>query len=765
MRFGPTHKATTYLAVWCAWLALVLSGELGGAAVLGSGLGIAASWWWEPPRVRVERWMWLWTSAAALVFAGSLVSVLAGADLVITSAELILFLEVAKLFGRRTGRDYLQAYVLSFLLLVASTVLNAEFTFGLCFLGYVLASTWALVLLHLRREVEDHFGIAAAGAGAAATSAGPVAVSARVLGSRRIIGPGFLAGTGALSLVVFTAASLLFLVIPRIGFGLFFSKSRGGLHMAGFSDGVELGGHGLIKNDDTVVMRAVVGAPYGGRGAPPLHWRGVAFDHYSHGSWRRSSAAPVTAERVAVRGGTVTHYLALGHAASPAHAERRRRRAGAGADTDGGVLDGTLRQDIYLEPLGGGILFGASMPAAFQVDRGPRFHPRDQRNDEVRAFHEGGIKYTVWSRPDPPPPEVLRREPATLPRGYQVYLQLPPAITPRVRALARTITRGATTRYDKAVAVENYLRRTYGYTLEMASPHGDEPIDFFLFERKKGHCEYFSSAMAVLLRAVDVPTRNVDGFLGGEWNEYAGYVAVRAGDAHSWVEVYIGGDAGWITFDPTPAGSADALGPGGDGLLDRLRRLADTLRFKWFKWVIDYDLDRQLGVFRRIGRLFGGESRGSLGRTWRGLGALTRRHRAAAAALLLLAVALVTGAAAWRARRRRRGRDGRSDRGRRRRADDPVRTAYLAAVAILARRGFSRPPSATPREHARRLVTAGAPGAAALAELTELYYAAEYSGPGHHPGPEAGAHAAALGRSIAQAAAEARRRRRRRSVA
>ncbi len=172
------------------------------------------------------------------------------------------------------------------------------------------------------------------------------------------------------------------------------------------------------------------------------------------------------------------------------------------------------------------------------------------------------------SRPASPPPGVLRRAPRVLPPGYEVYLQLPPEITPRVRALAREIVRGATTDFDKAAAIERYLKEPLSYTLEMQSPRGREPIDFFLFERRKGHCEYFASAMTVLLREVGVPARNVNGFLGGEWNEYDDYIAVRAGDAHSWVEVYFSG-AGWVTFDPTPGASVDGLGRGGDSLLDR----------------------------------------------------------------------------------------------------------------------------------------------------------------------------------------------------
>ena len=174
-------------------------------------------------------------------------------------------------------------------MLVAATVRNSEVSFGVFFLGFVVASTWALVLIHLRREMEDNFLVRHADGAASQL----VQVS-RLLASRRIVGPAFFAGTGAISLVVFVGAVLLFLAVPRIGFGLFFAKSRGGVHLTGFSDGVRLGGHGLIKNDDTVVMRVEVGGEYAGRAGPALHWRGAAFDHYADGEWSRSRQAPDT---------------------------------------------------------------------------------------------------------------------------------------------------------------------------------------------------------------------------------------------------------------------------------------------------------------------------------------------------------------------------------------------------------------------------------------------------------------------------------------
>src|SRR5204863_9121503 len=94
-----------------------------------------------------------------------------------------------------------------------------------------------------------------------------------------------------------------------------------------------------------------------------------------------------------------------------------------------------------------------------------------------------------------------------------------------------------------------YLSK-FRYTLELPSQRQKDPVAFFLFERKAGHCEYFASAMAILLREEGVPSRIVTGFRGGEWNELTGNFIVRAKDAHSWVEVYFPG-VGWYAFDPT----------------------------------------------------------------------------------------------------------------------------------------------------------------------------------------------------------------------
>src|SRR5262245_19078409 len=127
-------------------------------------------------------------------------------------------------------------------MLVAGSVINADLTYGACFLGFVISATWALTLFHLRREMEDNLLVKHA-----ADRASERVEVRRILDSKRIVGRRFFLGTGALSFGVFLAAAVIFLALPRVGFG-FFLKNRGGLTLAGFADGVKLGGHGVIKS-------------------------------------------------------------------------------------------------------------------------------------------------------------------------------------------------------------------------------------------------------------------------------------------------------------------------------------------------------------------------------------------------------------------------------------------------------------------------------------------------------------------------------------
>src|SRR5262249_48804908 len=168
-----------------------------------------------------------------------------------------------------------------------------------------------------------------------------------------------------------------------------------------------------------------------------------------------------------------------------------------------------------------------------------------------------------------------------------LYLQLP-HLDPRVAALARQVTATANSNYRRAKAIEKYLRNNFGYTLELPGEREPDPLARFLFERKKGHCEYFASSMAMMLRTLGIPARVVNGFRGGEYNDLTSSYIVREKDAHSWVEAYFP-EYGWVTFDPTPAGPATGPMTG----WSRIALYMDAARQMWREWIVNYDFSHQ----------------------------------------------------------------------------------------------------------------------------------------------------------------------------
>ncbi len=148
--------------------------------------------------------------------------------------------------------------------------------------------------------------------------------------------------------------------------------------------------------------------------------------------------------------------------------------------------------------------------------------------------------------------------PPALPRWTARYLQLPDGVTQRTADLAETLGRGKMNSYDYALAVEQHLRDTIAYSEKVALPPSDrDATDYFLFQSKTGYGEYYSTAMAVLLRLGGVPAREVVGYLPGSRSEDGRFVS-RENQAHAWVEVWFP-RYGWVTFDPTPKPGTAAL--------------------------------------------------------------------------------------------------------------------------------------------------------------------------------------------------------------
>jgi transglutaminase-like putative cysteine protease len=251
-----------------------------------------------------------------------------------------------------------------------------------------------------------------------------------------------------------------------------------------------------------------------------------------------------------------------------------------------GLREQVIHYRVLMEPIGTNIFFLA--PWARSVSGDYRLMGADSTGavynfDSARAVS----RYEADSDIATPSTPELRTAGQSYPVQISaMYLNLP-NLDPRVPQLAAQVTASAKNNFDKAAALENHLRTRYGYTLQLPQTIAKDPIANFLFVRKQGHCEYFASSMAVMLRTLGIPSRVVNGFRTDEFNDLTGNYVVRAKDAHAWVEAYFPG-YGWQTFDPTPAGTGGT--PQGWG---RAALYIDAMASFWRDWIVSYDTTHQ----------------------------------------------------------------------------------------------------------------------------------------------------------------------------
>jgi hypothetical protein len=167
---------------------------------------------------------------------------------------------------------------------------------------------------------------------------------------------------------------------------------------------------------------------------------------------------------------------------------------------------------------------------------------------------------------------------------------MPPRLDARIAQMARQVTESADNNYDRALLLERYLMTNYEYTLQLPRTVPQDPLADFLFVRKRGHCEYFASSMAIMLRTLGIPSRVVNGFRTSEFNDLTSNYVIRASSAHSWVEAYFPG-SGWISFDPTP-GAARTATTG----WSRMLLYVDAMASFWREWVVNYDVNHQRAI-------------------------------------------------------------------------------------------------------------------------------------------------------------------------
>ncbi|MHB8056170.1 MAG: DUF4129 domain-containing transglutaminase family protein, partial [Candidatus Aminicenantales bacterium] len=310
------------------------------------------------------------------------------------------------------------------------------------------------------------------------------------------------------------------------------------------------------------------------------------------------------------------------------------------------------------------------------------------------AYPEG-TRYRILSRNREPD---FSRAIDNYPEFLQTYFLQLPGPNDRLRRLAEDFAGRAGDSAAKAAAIETRLRDGYSYSL--AADNGRQDIDGFLFNSKAGNCEYFATAMILMLRSLGIPARLAVGFLSTDWNAYGSFFDVRQSDAHAWVEAYLP-EAGWTTFDPTPS---DFTRKGALNIFVRiwsgLNRQFEEIQFRWYRYVVGYDKDTQRNFIYRLVLKIGTYLIPILV----GLVFL-------AAAVFLLAKAKVgrPKLTSWKPSRKK------------------PEDFYETLLNRLGRAGFPRRPSQTAAEYAGELGAAH-PELKSLAGLADRHYAIRYAG-------------------------------------
>jgi transglutaminase-like putative cysteine protease len=551
-------ELSVYLLVLMGFGTLASTGGLDFPTVILVGAALAARGYLFAKRRRVvisERWTAPLTIAYFVFYAGDYF--LLSRSFLTATVHLVLFAVVVRTFSLRRDRDYTMLAILAFLMVLASAVLTVDSVFLLFFAGFMLMAVATFILMEMKRTGR------AAKFGARHTNDPQ---------EHRHLAFSLVRVTPSLVAMILVCAAAVFFLLPRMSAGYLGGYSFGNDFSTGFSDRVQLGRIGQIQQSDAVVMHIQIDGDKQGRYA--LHWRGVALANFDGKNWSNSHEQVVLG-----RGGNgefaIPFFIQGVEQASPL-----RNPALAGRTRQ------TIHYRVLMEPIGTNVFFLAPWARrvsgayrALQIDEGGAVSDLDGQRSVTL--------YEADSDISTPSPEQLRGAGDYFPPFALAYLQTPPALDPRIGQLAAQITGPSSNNYDKAVALERYLRSHYGYTLQLPRTPVADPLANFLFERKQGHCEYFASSMAVMLRTLRIPSRVVNGFRSDEFNDVTGNYVVRAKNAHAWVEAYFPG-YGWITFDPTPGGAVGS--PQGWG---RTMLYLDAAASFWREWVISYDTAHQ----------------------------------------------------------------------------------------------------------------------------------------------------------------------------
>jgi hypothetical protein len=483
----------------------------------------------------------------------------------LATIHLMLFAMIVRLYSASTTRDYLFLALMAFTSMLASAILTVDTGFLVFFFLFMTLAVSTFVGLEMWRSAQGAI-------------AQPIQNGTRAANRlHNALG----VTSAAIAFGSLAVGTIIFLLLPRFAGGYMSGLNLQPTLISGFSDDVELGEIGEIKKSSLVVMRVSVDG--GLDAARGVHWRGIALTMFDGKRWFNEPHNPTTLTPASEG----WFHLDSG--------EANRRTVGR-----------QIQYRVLLEPIASTALFfvnqADSVRGRFNGEAGSSLMSQrraylleDSTGSVFNPYHNfSRMEYEARSVLPTPPAEALRQAGSDYSASVrETYLQLP-KLDPRIPELAEQITARAENPYDKARALEGYLRSHYGYTLDLTGPPPPDPLAYFLFQKRAGHCEYFAAAMTVMLRSVGIPARYVNGFLTGEYNDVGGDFIVRASDAHSWVEVFFP-SYGWMTFDPTPPANDAA-----PGMFSQFGRYWDWFQLQWSEWIINYDFVHQITLAQNL---------------------------------------------------------------------------------------------------------------------------------------------------------------------
>src|SRR5262245_2491711 len=612
-------------------------------------------------------------------------------DLLPAGIHFLIVLLSIKLLTLQQRRDYRHLYVISLMAILASAALTTEAWYVPIFILYLLTAVWTLLLYHLTQETSEIPAVVTFPGKRASRTAFPGYIT-----------PRFFWLTNGIVILTIALTLAIFFLIPRVGVGVF-QKTRGeAVRTTGFSDRVDLGTIGSVKQDPQIVMRVEL-PDQSAVEKDRFYLRGLAYDQYNGQSWSHSGTRQRSLNLI--DDGTFLVRSAEGHP-----------REG---------LSESIRQDILLETLDTSVVFATPFAEVLSGE-----FPTVQV-DAMSGLHlpfppSSRIRYSVTSHV----PQLVANERTASSLDYPDsirfhYLQVPMG-SELVADLAHRVTERAATPFEQTQAILQHLLENYRYSLENEMATLNHPLEEFLFTRKTGYCEHYATAMVVMLRTVGIPARLVTGFLATEWNEYGSYFTVRQRDAHAWVEVYFP-RSGWITMDPTPTVSAVVV----TSRWVPLSRLAESARLQWDRFFVHYSAKDQLAVVHGV-REGGDVAREKMSRWLSSLGApisrafarLTHITQAFHSGMVgLITGALVVGLSlVLLLLRDRIGLWAVTHFLPKSHPQIAIVQLYSRMLRIMERRGVSKPPAATASEFVKLVEREWKAAGPMVSEVTALYH-------------------------------------------